>query len=148
MIKDEYSPFKVVHHFDKLEALRRGEQIAPVQIHLIPTNRCNQNCVFCAYRLPDYPSAKNFESRDEIPSHKLLEIIDSCKDLGVKAIQYTGGGEPLVHPSISEAFERTLDHGLELALVSNGQALTDALIEILTNVAWVRISVDACRQET
>ncbi len=148
MIKDEYSPFKVVHHPDKLAALRLGEQIAPVQIHLIPANRCNQNCVFCAYRLPDYPSAQTFSGTDEIPEAKLLEIIDSCRDLGVKAIQYTGGGEPLVHPAIARAFQRTLEHGLELALVSNGLALTAEIIEMLSDVAWVRISMDACRKET
>lgn len=148
MIKDEYSPYKVVHHLDKLEELRQGRQIAPVQIHLVPTNRCNQNCVFCAYRLPDYPSAKDFQTTDQIPSAKLLEIIDSCRELGVRAIQYTGGGEPLAHPAIADAFRRTLDHGLDLALVSNGQALNDELLELLTDVAWVRISVDAGRKET
>ena len=148
MIKDEYSPFKVVHHPDKLAALRAGEQITPVQIHLIPTNRCNQNCIFCAYRLPDYPSAKTFHAADQVPEDKLLEIIDSCQELGVKAIQYTGGGEPLVHPAIARAFRRTLDYGLDLALVSNGLALTDELIEMLADVAWVRISMDACCKET
>lgn len=148
MIKDEYSPYKVVHHLDKIEELRQGCQIAPVQIHLIPTNRCNQNCVFCAYRLPDYPSAKNFYAKDEIPESKLLEIIDSCKEIGVKGIQYTGGGEPLVHPAISKAFQRTIEQGMDLALVSNGQALTDELIEILANVSWVRISVDSHKKAT
>ncbi|WP_186441736.1 radical SAM protein [Desulfamplus magnetovallimortis] len=148
MIKDEYSPFKVVHHFDKLKQLQQGEQITPVQIHLIPTNRCNQNCVFCAYRLPDYPSAANFNAKDEIPEAKLIEIIDSCKTLGVKAIQFTGGGEPLVHPAILKAFQKTLENGLDLALVSNGQALTDDMIHLLADVSWVRISMDACHKKT
>lgn len=148
MIKDEYSPYKVVHHLDKLEELKQGRQIAPLQIHLVPTNRCNQNCIFCAYRLPDYPSAKNFRASDEIPEAKLLEIIDSCAGMGVRAIQYTGGGEPLVHPAIAKAFLRTLEHGLDLALVSNGQALTDEIIDMLADVSWVRISMDACRKET
>lgn len=142
MIKDEYSPYKAVHHPEELAQLKRGEQIAPVQVHLIPSNRCNQSCTFCAYRMPEYSSSQNFDGRDIIPGPKLMEILDSCKSLGVRAIQYTGGGEPLTHPDIAEAFRRTLDLGLDLALVSNGMALTDELTDLLSDVAWVRISVD------
>jgi MoaA/NifB/PqqE/SkfB family radical SAM enzyme len=148
MIKDEYSPYKVVHHLDKIEEIKRGAQIDPVQIHLIPTNRCNQNCTFCAYRMPEYPSSQTFDPCDEMPEDKLLEILDSCSRLGVKGVQYTGGGEPLVHPAIQKAFELTLKLGLDLALVSNGLALKDPLIELLADAAWVRISVDAFHKGT
>jgi MoaA/NifB/PqqE/SkfB family radical SAM enzyme len=83
-----------------------------------------------------------------MPETKLLEIIDSCADIGVKAVQYTGGGEPLVHPAIKQAFRRTLDRGMELALVSNGMAMNDEVIELLRDAAWVRISVDAYNPQT
>jgi MoaA/NifB/PqqE/SkfB family radical SAM enzyme len=148
MLKEEYSPYKVVHHQDKLSQLRRGEQIAPVQVHLIPSNRCNQSCTFCAYRIPGHSSSQNFDAQDLIPGPKLMEIIDSCKALGVRAIQYTGGGEPLAHPDIAAAFRRTLDLGLDLALVTNGMALDDELIGMLSDVAWVRVSVDCSNHDT
>lgn len=148
MIKDEYSPYKIVHHMDKLQELAAGKQPDPVQVHLIPSNRCNQNCSFCAYRMPESSSSQNFDPKDIMPNEKLLEIIDSCHRLGVKAIQYTGGGEPLVHPAIKDAFRKTISYGIDLALVSNGQALDDELIELLADVAWVRISIDAANRGT
>lgn len=148
MIKDEYSPYKIVHHIDKLNELKNGQQPNPVQIHLIPSNRCNQNCTFCAYRMPESASNQHFNPKDIMPPEKLLEIIDSCRKMGVKAIQYTGGGEPLVHPNIKDAFRKTLDYEIDLALVSNGQALDDEMIDMLADVSWVRISVDSSNSGT
>ncbi|MBI5075476.1 MAG: radical SAM protein [Nitrospirae bacterium] len=148
MIKEEYSPYKIVHHMEKLQELAAGKQTDPVQVHLIPSNRCNQNCSFCAYRMAESSSSQNFNPKDIMSNEKLLEIIDSCYSLGVKAIQYTGGGEPLVHPAIKNAFKKTISYGMDLALVSNGQALDDELIELLSDVAWVRISMDAANSGT
>tara|TARA_Y100000294_G_C8557985_1_gene337926 strand:+ start:881 stop:1795 length:915 start_codon:yes stop_codon:yes gene_type:complete len=88
-------------------------------------------------------SSQNFNEGDEMSTGKLLEILDSCHKSGVKAIQYTGGGEPLLHPGIKKAFRKTISYGMEMALVSNGMRLDEELIDILSNVAWVRISVDS-----
>lgn len=148
MTRDEYSPFKIVHLGDHLAALRVGLQPTPVQIHLVPTNRCNQSCNFCAYRLPESASSRNFSPADEIPEEKLFEIIESCHTMGIRAIQVTGGGEPLCHPSIKEALRLMQRRGIEIGLVTNGQALDAELIGILQKVSWVRISVDAARRDT
>lgn len=148
MIKDEYSPYKIVHRLDKLVELRNGQQPDPVQIHLVPTNRCNQSCTFCAYRMPESACNQKFRPHDSIPNEKLLEIIDSCKNMGVNAIQITGGGEPLIHPDIKGVIRKIIDDGFDLGLVTNGQALDDELIEMLSDVAWIRISVDASNKDT
>lgn len=143
MIKDEYSPYKLVHHPDVIAKLRSKEHFAPLQVHVVPTNRCNQNCSFCAYRMHGYSSSQNFGTGDVMPSAKLMETINSCANMGVKALQYTGGGEPTVHPNIEQAFELTYDCGLELALVSNGVNWSNKTIELLAGASWVRVSVDA-----
>jgi len=148
MIKDEYSPYKIVHRLDKLIELKKGLQPDPVQIHLVPTNRCNQSCNFCAYRLPESACNQNFTPHDFIPREKLLEIIDSCKNMGVNAIQITGGGEPLIHPNIKEAITKIINADIGLGLVTNGQALDDELIEMLSDISWIRISVDASNRDT
>jgi len=147
MIKEEYSPYKIVHQHDKLEDLRMGRQTAPVQVHLVPSNRCNQSCGF-AYRMPESSSNQNFDDKDIIPTEKLFEIIESCKVMGVQGIQFTGGGEPLVHPDIKCALRLTKKLGLKVGLVTNGQALDDELIDILSDVSWVRISMDAVQKGT
>lgn len=148
MLKEEYSPYKIIHHLDKINDMKEGKQINPVQIHLVPVNGCNHTCKFCAYHLEDHTSNQLFNIKDIIPKEKLFEIIDSCKELGIKAIQFTGGGEPLIHPNIKEVIKRTKEAGIEIGLVTNGSRLDDELINMLKDVSWVRISIDASNKQT
>lgn len=47
MIKEEYSPYKIIHNFDKLIELKNGKQPNPLQVQIIPSNTCNNSCSFC-----------------------------------------------------------------------------------------------------
>lgn len=147
-MKEEYSPYKIVHHLDKIAELKRGEQPNPLQVQIIPANVCNQRCSFCAYRMKDYLSNQNFNEREILDYDKIIEILDSLVDMGVGAVQYTGGGEPLVHPRIKDIFKETFNRNLELALVSNGMGLDEELCDILGDASWIRISIDSASPET
>jgi len=148
MIKDEYSPYKIIHNYDKLVALKNGTPVAPLQIQMVPANVCNQRCTFCAYRMKDYLSNETFDDRQILDYNKIIETLDCMKDMGVGAIQYTGGGEPLVHPRITDIFKNTIERNIEMSLVSNGMALTEEQCELLgENASWVRISVDSATPE-
>jgi len=145
---DEYSPYKILHHPDIIEKLKIGEHFSPIQVHLIPTNRCNQNCSFCAYRMHGYSSSQNFGAGDEMPTTKLLETIENLYDIGTTAIQFIGGGEPTVHKDINQAFKLTLDKNMDLGLVSNGMNWNDETINLLSHATWVRVSVDSFSAKT
>ncbi len=147
MNKDEYSPFKIVHHTDRINDLREGKQPIPLQVQIVPANVCNQNCVFCAYRMDGYNSNETFNDKEMMSFEKIIESLNCMAEMGVKAIQYTGGGEPLVHPRIKEIFQHTLDLGLDLGLVTNGMGLDEELCDILSESSWVRISIDASSAE-
>ncbi len=147
-MKEEYSSYKIVHHQDKIDELKKGVQPTPIQVHIVPSNVCNQNCVFCAYRMTDYLSNQNFDDRSMLKTEKIFETLDCFKNMSVKAVQYTGGGEPLVHKDIKAIFRKTLENGLDLALVSNGQALDTETCQILSDAKWVRISVDCGTRQT
>ena len=121
---EEYSPFKIVHHPDKLEAMRRGEQLVPLQVQIVPSNKCQHGCTFCAYRTEGFITNEDFNKGDELDYYKILQCLDDFVDMGVKAVHYTGGGEPLTHPMIQDIFKATLHRGLDLALVTNGEMLT------------------------
>lgn len=150
-----YSNDKALWHVDSIQALREGKQPVPKQLQLIISDLCNQNCSFCAYRMEGYTSNQHFGQVDEktgnftnnpvrfIPYQKAIEIIDDAADIGVKAIQFTGGGEPTVHAKHKEIFSHALDRGLQIALVTNGILLKEALRDILIHATWVRISIDA-----
>ena len=79
---------------------------------------------------------------------KAIEIIDDCAESGVKAIQFTGGGEPTLHKSFKSCALRVINHGMTMALVSNGVRMTKELAEVVVCGSWVRISLDAANEET
>lgn len=83
-----------------------------------------------------------------IPTWKAIEILEDCRELGVKAIQFTGGGEPTVHPEHLAIFDTALDMGFECGLVTNGYLLRKGWEEILPRFAWIRVSVDADNAES
>lgn len=142
-IREEYSLYKLVHFPRALKDMRRGCLPGPLQAHLIPTNRCNQDCDICAYRRDGHQSNQRFDPKDELSGDKLMGIINDLATLGCKAVQFTGGGEPLLHKDIIRAFNRTRRLGMALALVTNGLGLNDEVVAALEGAAWVRVSLDA-----
>lgn len=154
-----YGATKLIHHADKFKILSNGGHIAPSQIHFIISDLCNQNCGFCAYRMDGYTSnqlfhvlredgSKNNNPNRQIPTEKIIEILDDAARLGVKAIQFTGGGEPTVHPYHALVMKHAVQRGLEIALVSNGVNWKDETFHALENATWVRVSIDAGTEET
>lgn len=156
----EYSANKIFHHPDSIAALKQGKQPVPVHLQLIISDLCNQDCSFCAYRMSGYESNELFYLTDEktgklnnnpnrmISKEKCFEIIADSKTLGVKAIEITGGGEPLVHPNHLEIFNCVLDNELDLGLISNGTNVSPELLPILLKSKYVRFSIDAANRET
>lgn len=150
MSNTAYSDLKAAWHLDKIAAMRRGEQVAPSQVQLIISDLCNQDCHFCSYRMSNGISTEQFSDEHgnrnpnrRIPTEKCFEIIDDCATLGVGAIQFTGGGEPTVHPDHLAIFARAQALGLETSLVTNGCILRDGWEQTIPKMKWVRVSIDA-----
>ena len=121
-----YSQQKFAWHSKQIDALRRGEVPKPVHVQLILSDLCNQSCVWCAYRSETglstelFKTATTINPNRKIETDKAKEILDDCFDMGVKAIQFTGGGEPTVHKDHLEIFSYAQTLQLETALVTNG----------------------------
>lgn len=146
-----YSLLKALRFPDRLAGISSGNPVAPVHVQIILSDLCNQACHFCAYRDPSYTSSKmfhiegNYNPKRYLPFEKLTEILDDCKEMGVLAIQYTGGGEPTVYPRFQDAITATVDRGLQWALVTNG-VLSKG--RDFSTASWIRVSLDAATAET
>jgi len=154
-----YSDLKAAWDIDRIAALRRGEQVVPSQIQLILSDTCNQDCGFCSYRMSTGLSSEQFvehipgggvnrNPQRMIPYEKALEILEDAAEAGVHAVQFTGGGEPTVHPRHLDLFARALDLGLACGLVSNGLVLRPGWRDVLPRFEWIRISLDAGTADT
>ncbi len=151
MITQKYGGLKIVWHPDKLASIRKEEVTAPICVRVKPTNRCDHNCFYCSYN-PEAEKvnilSQEFKRNDEIPREKMMEILDDFKEIGVKAITFSGGGEPLVYSHIIDTFKKVIENGIELSIITNGQKLNGERAELLKDAKWVRISLDACRKES
>jgi sulfatase maturation enzyme AslB (radical SAM superfamily) len=152
MTNPAYSDLKAAWHLDRIEAMRDGYQVVPAQVQLILSDLCNQDCHFCSYRMSgglsseQFPENGNKNPNRKIPTEKAIEILNDCASLGVGAIQFTGGGEPTVHPDHLQLFEYAQTLGLETSLVTNGILLRDGWEYILPKMKWIRVSVDAANE--
>lgn len=142
---DVYSPFKPAFHREKIDQLRRGELITPTFVQWDLTNRCNLNCSFCFYRI--YPLT-DWDPADQMPTRTVELVLRELREMGVKAIEWTGGGEPTLHPDYKHIFRLAKKLGFEQALVTNGTLLDGEALGIVRDFEWVRFSVDAATPET
>ena len=141
---------KVFHFRDKVDSLLGNKKIlAPIHIRIKPTNKCNHRCRYCAYRNDNLQLGKDMVIGDFIPKNKMLEIIDDISEMGVKAITFSGGGEPLFYPYILDTLRKLKDTKIKFAVLTNGALLSDEIAELFANYAsWVRVSIDGWDDES
>jgi MoaA/NifB/PqqE/SkfB family radical SAM enzyme len=140
-----YTKMKVFHFKDKLDSLPRENKkiLAPVHIRIKPTNACNHNCHYCAYRVDNLQLGQDMSTRDFIPKAKMLEIIDDLQQMGVKAVTFSGGGEPFCYPYLSDAVKALIKGHIKFAALTNGSLLKGELAELFScHGSWVRVSID------
>ena len=131
---------KMFTHFEKIQKWNKGEKVFPVLVELDPSLSCNHKCRWCIY---------NYTKPSIMPRNLLLKVTKEICGLGVNAIMYSGGGEPLMSKDIGEVINIVKDHGLDQGMHTNGALLTDKLIEkIVDTHTWIRISLDAATAKT
>jgi len=98
-----------------------------VQFHL--TNKCNLSCIFCG--------ARNFETPNELPDKKWIEITKELCELEPKQLTISGGGEPLIRGKlVTQIVDMIKGYRIEGALITNGTLLTRELAEKLVKNEW------------
>ena len=145
-----YSPYKAVHHPGKIEQLKIGEISSPTCVQIDLTNKCNHNCAYCIFKVyKNMGLSSTFNGHDFIPLKDMTRILNELKEVGVPAIEYTGGGEPQFHPDFTKILEETVNRDFEWALVTNGAVNDlDRNLKYFKKATWVRVSVDASCAET
>lgn len=137
-----YSQLKIFHHKELLEKLENAQRCNPLYIRIKPTNVCNHNCYYCHYKNP-YLTLDEYDPKDMISREKMMEIISDMRAMGVRAVTFSGGGEPLCYPYIEESMEKILEAEIDLSVITNGSMLRGKKAELLARAKWVRISIDS-----
>lgn len=140
-----YTKLKVFHFKEKLDSLPASvdKVLPPVHIRIKPTNVCNHNCSYCAYRVDNLQLGKDMVVKDFIPEAKMMEIIDDIIDMKVKAVTFSGGGDPFCYQYLLKSVKRLADSPVKFASLTNGSKLRGEVAEVFAHHAtWLRISID------
>lgn len=140
---------KIMYHPERLalwlkayNSWKIAKKLYPIYAEISLSQTCNHNCRFCAF---DYLRKEgefaNFEN--------LKRTIKEMAEGGVKSVNFSGEGEPLLHPRKKEIIQYAKKRGLDLGLTTNGALLEKSLLkEILPYLTWMRVSIDAAKPTT
>ncbi len=120
---------KLLWHGDRVKGWLETGRTRPILVEIAPTELCNASCPWCFFR--------DRKGSAEIDGVKMIEIIGNLATLGVKAINWTGGGEPTLHPFFGAFVERTHSLGLKQGLFTNGYQE----IPYPEKFDWIRVSL-------
>lgn len=143
-----YSDLKVFYHTEKINDILNNRRTAPIYIRIKPTNCCNQNCYYCGSKDDNVPEERTLDRKAVIPWDKMREIIQDITDMGVKAVTFSGGGEPLIYPYIEDTLELVKEKNIEYSIITNGQALDGRRAELLSDAKWIRVSLESAYADT
>lgn len=131
-----------------------NEFILPCFVEFHPTNKCNQDCVWCIMRKH---RMKNYSFKQEQLQELGRQVIEGKY---LRYFFFSGGGEPLCNDALFEKyvykdstynsfFEMFNKNGINSSISTNGELLN----QIVDSDAWkyidmIRISIDAGNEET
>jgi GTP 3',8-cyclase len=144
---------KTLINIDRVIEFIETGNTSPVLVEIDPSNACNHDCKFCISNYIHLPESKNLPTYNKsiMPKDILLNLCKDLIELDVRAINWTGGGEPTVNAYLTDAIEYIGENSnIKMGIFTNGTLLSkfnliDTLLKYLT---WIRISVDAGCEKT
>jgi MoaA/NifB/PqqE/SkfB family radical SAM enzyme len=144
---------KVLHHLDRVLDFFSGKNADPITLEIDPSNACNHSCPFCIsghIHLSKFKGTELF-NRTMMARDFLLRLVKDLSKTEIKAISFTGGGEPTLNPHLKEAIEYLKKNSqIEMGMFTNGTNLErfDLFETIVSSLKWIRISIDAGSKKT
>jgi MoaA/NifB/PqqE/SkfB family radical SAM enzyme len=121
-------------HPEQMQSYREGSGNTIISTHISPTGKCNLNCSYCSVK----QRARSYEIEPEI----IMDYVDKLITRGLKAMIFTGGGEPTLYPHFNNVARYVREKGLETALITNGTLADKVDTDVWKNFSWVRVSIN------
>lgn len=125
---------KILKHPEVIADLNKGIP-RPISLQVAPEERCQLDCVFC--------SVKNRSYKYSFEWDKLKDALSRFFKLGVKTVEITGGGDPLLYPNLNDLISFCLENDKKVGLITNGLGINKLLDKTLQKrMSWIRISAN------
>jgi len=133
-----YSTFgdKLLQHTDVLDSIQNKKKFKPITVQLVPTEVCDLNC--------DYCSVKNRNKKGFIPLDVIKQGLYDFAFMDAKALEITGGGNPLLYPYINDVIDYAYDLGYDIGIITNSiEPYKYLTYESINKIKWLRVSLSA-----
>lgn len=142
MDKFRIDSHKLIYHIPRVYHWLQGENIYPIYIEVSLYGGCNHRCIFCAFDFFKYRP-------DMLDESCVRRFILEAAEKGVKAILYSGEGEPLLNKNTVDAIISTKKAGIDVALVTNGVMFDkEKAKRSLGYLTWIKVSLDAALEKS
>lgn len=131
---------KYLQHTDVLYAIQYEDTFKPINVQLALCEICDSDCPFCSV------AARPLKSY--IPWSKLTTLLEDFKSLGAKAIEITGGGNPMLYrdkeakKDINDVIAYAGSLGFDIGIITNtenfARHLKPAMYPLIN---WIRVSL-------
>jgi GTP 3',8-cyclase len=133
---------KLIYHPGRLQRWLKHGDVFPIYIEIGISGGCNHRCIFCAFDFLKYKPSF-------LEKEHLERFILQAANAGVKAVLFSGEGEPLLNKDFTQIIAFTKKNGMDAALVTNGVLLNkETSSGILKYLSWIKISLDAGSPKT
>ena len=149
------SPFaanKVLGHLPVLNDYLAGRSFAPILVEIDLTNDCACECPWCFgyldrewHKVTLFAEGEGAKERTAASVVGVMRLLDELRRMGVKAITWTGGGDPTQHKGVEKVVSYAAGLGFEQGFITHGAVDPSHLIQYLR---WIRFSVDAANKDS
>ena len=120
----------------------------PIHVRIEPTESCNFKCRFCWWhdsdRKKEILDTADLTGKRQLDQIRLKQLVEEFSAIGVRAISFTGAGDPLVYPSLHEIISLIRKHQIKVGVTSNlAMPLKNEAINQIAKMQWLRWSLNA-----
>ncbi len=144
LIRNFLNSNKILFHLAKIlpDIYSGRTDFNPIAVEIHPTAKCNYRCIHCSYK-------ERNESRASYSENTMKRLKSSLINMGVKAVYFSGGGEPTLFPGLKDYIEELTRANIEVSLITNASCIESAgLIPIADRFNYIAISVPGIDDET
>lgn len=137
-MQNPVSPAKILCCGDSALELSRGKFCAPRTVELFVTTDCNHSCAGC------HTAAQRNGAPEHLDISIALRLLGEWREIGVRGLEISGVGEPLLYPHIEELLYRAAKLGFSSGILTNGSLLHTIDMELLLrSTRFIRVSYDS-----
>ncbi len=139
----DFLQHRILTHYTQALQIRKREMPAPRTAIVYPTYVCNQDCLWCEY------SSENTEHHAVMKNDDLRKLMADLDNLGVKGVEFCGGGEPSLHPILAEIAHDLHRREMSFGILTNGTKMKGELADVfIEHGSYVRVGFDGGTEET